>query len=288
MEVKCTLCGSEAIEELSDKTRYSTLKKVYFCKQCQIVFLYPQMTEEEEADYYKDEYRKIFSCDSSTKERFENALPEAKQRRERIKHLLSKEDKVLEMGCASGYFLFSIKGLVGEIHGIEPHTEDAEYAENLGIKVFFDHKHCYKEYYNIIFMYHTLEHLRDPVKTLKEIKQLLKPNGFLVIEVPNVDDMLISVYNIEAFKNFYWQAPHYWYFTPQTLLMVLSEAGFSTELIPLQRYDLSNHITWMLEGKPGGQGKYRDILDAELNDKYKSVLCKKLLCDTLMAISKKA
>jgi SAM-dependent methyltransferase len=241
------------------------------------------MTEDEEKEYYKDEYRKLFSYGNTVEDHFQKALPEAVQRRERVKHLLSKEKRVLEIGCASGYFLYSIKDLVKEAHGVEPHIEYGNYASDLGFEVFSDYNACPKNYYDVVFMFFVLEHLNDPVKCLIEIEALINTGGVLIVEVPNVDDILISVYNIEAFKQFYWQAPHYWYFSREALLMVLSKAGLSAEIIPLQRYDLSNHMTWMLDSKPGGHGKFNHIFGDQLNSCYADALCKNFLCDTLMA-----
>ena len=107
------------------------------------------------------------------------------------------------------------------------------------------------------------------------------------MEVPNVDDIMISVFDIEAFKNYYWQAPHSWYFSPKTLSMVLDKAGFDTTLIPVQRYDLSNNISWMLSGKPGGQGKYLETLGEGLTETYAARLKEKFICDTIVSVSRK-
>lgn len=286
--ISCSFCSSNKTEKISDKVRYNVNKKICRCKNCEIVFLYPQMGEEEKAEYYRTEYRKLFTYGDTTEEHFQKALPESFTRKQRIMHLLSKDQVVLEIGCASGYFLYTIKDLVKEAHGVEPHIEYANYATNLGFRVFQDYNLCPKENYEVIFMFMTLEHFRNPLKSLIEIKTLLRPGGVLITEVPNVDDILISVFKVKAFRDFYWQTPHSWYFSPKTLLMILSKAGFKSEIVPIQRYDLSNNITWMIEGKPGGQGKYSHILSDDLSRLYASVLCEKLLCDTLMAISKKS
>ena len=287
-DVKCYLCGSSDLEKISDNIRYGAKKRVFRCNGCKIVFLFPQMTVEEEAAYYREEYRKNFSYGTTVEDHFNRALPEAVVRRGRISHLLSKKKKLLEIGCACGYFLSVVKSLVGEADGVEPHIEYGKYAAKMGFKIFKNHTQCPKNSYDVICMFMTLEHMRDPVRTLSELRSLLKPKGVLIVEVPNVDDILISVFKVEAFKNYYWQAPHYFYFSPKTLSMVLSQAGYAAELIPVQRYDLSNNITWLLEGKPGGQGKYNHIFDGELNERYTACLCKKMVSDTLIAISRKS
>ena len=52
-------------------------------------------------------------------------------------------------------------------------------------------------------------------------------------------------------------------------------------MVPEQRYDLSNHIVWMTEGKPGGQGRYNAVFSDELIDRYRADLKKQWKCDTL-------
>ena len=53
------------------------------------------------------------------------------------------------------------------------------------------------------------------------------------------------------------------------------------ELIPEQRYDLSNHITWMIDGKPGGQDRFHNVFSGDLVRKYQQDLKDKWICDTI-------
>ena len=67
----------------------------------------------------------------------------------------------------------------------------------------------------------------------------------------------------------------------------MNQTGYTFELFPEQRYDISNHMTWMLDGKPGGLGRYKDIFGEELDRLYKERLKKNWLCDTLVAVVRK-
>ena len=51
--------------------------------------------------------------------------------------------------------------------------------------------------------------------------------------------------------------------------------------MPEQRYDLSNHMVWMADGKPGGQGRYSDALGKSVMTTYRDQLIKTWQCDTL-------
>jgi len=56
------------------------------------------------------------------------------------------------------------------------------------------------------------------------------------------------------------------------------------EIKPVQRYDLSNHIYWMIYSKPGGMGRYNDVFHEKLNLEYKAALESKFICDTMFAV----
>jgi hypothetical protein len=99
-----------------------------------------------------------------------------------------------------------------------------------------------------------------------------------------VKDVLISFYKVPAFRSFYWNYAHLFYFSLETLKLLLQSAGYEIiKLIPIQRYDFSNHLQWMLEGKPGGSGKYSSVFDKEFDKCYNNVLAKNMLTDTIVA-----
>ena len=105
----------------------------------------------------------------------------------------------------------------------------------------------------------------------------------MVFEIPNRSDPLITVYKIPAFDKFYWSVAHNYYFNQPSLEYVLGKVGVKFEILPEQRYDISNHMTWALEGKPGGQGKYSSLFTAELGKIYLESMMKTGHCDTLIA-----
>jgi hypothetical protein len=57
-------------------------------------------------------------------------------------------------------------------------------------------------------------------------------------------------------------------------------------MVPVQRYDISNHIHWLSAGKPGGVGAYTDLLDDAVNAEYQRRLRETWHCDTVMAVAR--
>jgi hypothetical protein len=114
--------------------------------------------------------------------------------------------------------------------------------------------------------------------------KLLKSESKMVFEVPCATDPLVELYHVPAFDKFYWSVAHHWYFNRESLTVVLKKVDSKFALYPEQRYDLSNHIRWMQQGKPGGLGHYHRIFGDELDRLYKQKLKEHWLCDTIIAL----
>lgn len=287
---KCELCGASVSSEnvIANRLRYGIKLNVLQCPSCGLVFLCPKPSEEALRDYYaSDAYRNMYKDPTDPAEFHQRyRLGENIWRIKRIRNLINEKMDVLEIGAATGFFIEGIKDKVKSVAGIEPHDEFRNYAqEELGLDMYSDLKAARKAglRYDIAFMFHVLEHIHDPKGFLINLKRLLKRDGKVYIEVPNVKDVLISLFKVPAFGSFYWNYAHLFYFSPETLKLLLQSAGYKIiEMIPIQRYDFSNHLQWILEGKPGGTGKYSNVFDKEFNKCYNKLLAKNMLTDTIV------
>ncbi len=289
MKPVCRLCGSSDAELIGEKVADSPESKQYKCRQCEIVYLFPIMSEKEEADFYRAEFEKYMAGRSgaswkSPQAHFRSYQPEGERRLPLVRPFLKPEDDVLEIGSSTGYFLDDLRGYVHSVTGVEPSQAYRDYANSIGIKTYSSLDELAGEKFDVLFLYYVLEHLRDPIGYMASLSHWLKPNGRILLEVPNVDDILLSPYHIPNFAPFYWQKAHYYNFSHKTLKDVLVRAGYDARLIPAQRYDLSNHMVWMMEGKPGGAGRFKEIFTPELETAYAEALKKHWKCDTLFAV----
>lgn len=285
--MQCYSCKNTEFELVTDKIRYDAPRKIYRCSQCGLVCLHPQMSLEEERLFYEREYGEIYSNEKGTTpaQLFQARLPDAKLYAQWIDEYLRPDADCLELGCASGYFLETIRPRVKSVSGIETHTLLRQYCEKLGIRMFDNLFEVSEEAYDVVFMFFLLEHIGDPVPYLKEVKRVLKNGGKIVIVVPNVDDALFTLYDIPEFRTFYFTPAHEFYYSKATLSDLFRHAELDRFAIePVHRYDLSNHMHWLQYGKPGGAGKYRDVFTPVLEKEYAETLKKKFLCDTLLAI----
>ena len=124
---------------------------------------------------------------------------------------------------------------------------------------------------------------------LEKLKNLLEDDGKLIIEVPNANDALLTIYENEAFSNFTYWSCHLYLYTQHTLNLLAKQAGFKVEFIKhIQRYPLSNHLYWLSFNKAGGHEKWGGYLDSkELNQAYENQLATLGATDTLIACFKK-
>ena len=141
-----------------------------------------------------------------------------------------------------------------------------------------------KQKFNLIFHFFVLEHVSNPIQFFKDQLLVLQKKGKIIFEVPNVAEPLLTVYKIPAFENFYWSIAHHWYFSEKSLKFLLGKIGKPYKIILDQRYDLSNHMIWARDGKPGGMGRFKKMLGSNVELNYKKSLIKSRLCDTLIGI----
>jgi SAM-dependent methyltransferase len=265
----------------------------YQCSECGVVFLHPIMTEDEEQAFYGAQFAEYMAArgqagGADPEQSFQKWMPEGERRRALLEPWLKPGMSVLEMGTATGFLLQAIRDRVGDaLVGIEPGDAFREFAQTrLGIETHAERGAVQGRRFDLVLAYYVVEHMRDPVAELSSWRELLTPGGHLAIEVPNVDDALVRYWQVEAFDRFYWQKAHYFNYSHETLTMVLKMAGFDeVETVPVQRYDISNHVHWLRLGKPGGLGAYTDLLDERVNAEYARALRERWLCDTVMAVA---
>jgi len=293
MSVECNICRGKDSDETKKGVFGNPDQNIYKCRACGHLFLAPLLDDAEEERFYINDYPAFLLKRGDFKsttpaEHFAKNKDEASRRLRLVKRFLSHSKSILEIGSASGFFLSRIKPYVKDVCGVEPNSDRAGFANKKGIETRSSLEDVGNKKFDLIFLYYVLEHIKDPDGFIKNVKSLLKNSSSrIIIEVPNAAEALISLYHSPAYNEFVWQRAHCSYFSADTLKRLFAGAGFKAEFIPEQRYDISNHIHWLVEGKPGGIGKYSHVFSKELNKQYAKDLKKRWLCDTILAIAGK-
>jgi 2-polyprenyl-3-methyl-5-hydroxy-6-metoxy-1,4-benzoquinol methylase len=116
---------------------------------------------------------------------------------ELICKILPAESSILDIGCANGDMATELSILKYNIAGIEPLRESYENAKKLAKKynqnIEFTQKPIedldFKNKYDLLIMGEILEHFYKPNKILKKLTEILKPNGKILITVPNMPSL---------------------------------------------------------------------------------------------------
>ncbi|MGA2091682.1 MAG: class I SAM-dependent methyltransferase, partial [Endomicrobiales bacterium] len=166
--------------------------------------------------------------------------------------------------------------------GIEVESRLAEHFKKNRLKVFRDIQQL-RTTFDVITLFHVLEHFADPVCLLKKLAKKIGRQGEIIVEVPNADDALLTLYKCDPFTRFTYWSCHLYLFTEKTLAMVADKAGLKINYIKqYQRYPLSNHLYWLSHGKPGGHKKWHFLDSKTLHDAYQKSLAAQGCCDTLI------
>lgn len=296
--VACPLCGADhARQSVVTSHVYGDRERrraFYHCHACDVRYQYPQLTPEEAARFYAQEFEGFMSSRSGTSggwleaETHIRANEPTRQRRLRyLEPHIGRARSVLEVGCSSGFMLLPLAADRACV-GIEPSGVFSAHVREQGVPVYASIEDVGRSEpqrrFDLVMHFFVLEHAAQPRAFLESQLALLESGGHIVFEIPNAADPLYTVYDIPAFERFYWSIAHTWYFSERSLRYLLDELGHPYEVIRDQRYDLSNHMTWARDGKPGGIGRYTDLLGAELEESYKQSLIRIGLCDTLIGI----
>lgn len=139
-------------------------------------------------------------------------------------------DKALEIGCNTGEFCYLLKEKFNlEPKGIDINPEAIKIATKKYPQIEFEVKDFLdlKGKYDVIYMQHVIEHLKEPEKALKKLKSLLNPNGKLIITCPNDWAYPSKFFCWIRKTKFCYDPTHISEFNPKILSKIVKKAGFN-------------------------------------------------------------
>jgi len=150
------------------------------------------------------------------------------------KHIPSQGAKILDIGTAGGAFLDAAKEFGYNAYGMEPSKDLVERGKARGLQIEQGtiEDHCFEHHsFDMVTLWDVIEHLPDPKFALNEIRNLLKPNGVLLINFPDIGTWQAKL----AGKKFWWiLSVHLHHFSKTTLRDICQRTGF--EAFHFQRY----------------------------------------------------
>ena len=145
-----------------------------------------------------------------------------------------RSGRALDVGCGDGSFLAALAQEGWDVYGTELSASIAASAtQRLGGRIRvgeIDNKTSHPDAsFDLITLWHVLEHLENPRKALAEVRRLIKPDGTVVIAVPNIRSLQALIFKQDWL---HLDVPrHRWHFDPQTLRDLAERCGFEVKQI---------------------------------------------------------
>lgn len=183
-------------------------------EEYQILKTHPQPTLDKLGSYY--EFEDYISHTDGKRTFFEKMYHFIKRKaiRDKVNLINSHQPlkgKILDIGAGTGDFLLECKNQNWDILGIEPNEKAKTTAVGKGINIGYTIEQLESNSFDVITMWHVLEHVPDVEHQVAELKRLLKPSGTIIIAVPN-----FKSYDATYYKS-YWAAydvpRHLWHFS---------------------------------------------------------------------------
>jgi len=243
VEVGCPVCGERdakvlrdanypenaSLAELQSAYRASSdhvlLDRVVKCSRCHMVYLSPQLDARLIEGGYEAVEDPVFVAQNPQRIRtFSRSI------RSILKQtgLNPKGKRLLDIGCAGGAFLVAAREAGFEVQGVEPSIWLSDYGRKeyqLDIQQGILRPGMFSENsFDVISYWDVIEHISDPKEALALVRSLLKPDGYLWVNYPDIGSLVAKAL---GWRWPFWLSVHLNYYDRETMSRQLTEAGFS-------------------------------------------------------------
>lgn len=224
--MKCGICNSINLKFLFKTKDHDNISQKYYslyeCNKCHTISIQQIPSEKELEKYYSDSYYTY---------KYYGLLNKYFLWLRTIK--MPKKGSVLDIGCGDGSFLKALKEKGYECYGLETSSSGIKKAKSKGLTIYKDIKKIRRKF-DVITLWHVLEHITTPISYLSQIKRLLKKDSYLVIAIPNFDSIQSKIGRDAWFH----LAPplHIFHYTPKTIGALLKRVGF--KVVRIEHFSL--------------------------------------------------
>lgn len=218
--ISCPLCNSSLSEVvLSAKNIHGRIfiSEDEFtwvrCKRCSLSYLNPRPKEDAIWEYYPADYYSLGIGIQRELLHFFKKLYNLK-RLKFIKKFAPLRSRLLDLGCGEGEFVRAAQKFDFEAFGVEPYILKKKLKDYTFQSEFFD----------VVTLWHVLEHLHHPKDELSEVKRILKKDGWLFLSLPNLRSL-----GFLLGRNYWYHLDtprHLFGYEKKTVLKMLESSGF--------------------------------------------------------------
>jgi len=221
--IPCPLCGSRQGPQFLRCDGFTFVR----CSSCFVVYQNPRPVFEDLRRRYGENY---FAYEHENESNFHNlmllGLTDAQFDARTAG--FARPRRFLDIGCATGMLLETMRGRGWDVRGVDVCRESAEYGRRRrGVEIFpgtLEEARLPDESFSAVHFSHLIEHVPDPRAFLAEVYRILAPGGYAVITTPNVDGFQARLFR-QAWRSAI--ADHLVLFSQRTLGKLITEAGFT-------------------------------------------------------------
>ena len=259
----CNICNKRTKPHhknlYDDRYGYLQIYSLLKCGSCGHTTVSPELTSNEISTLYTEYYpRNEMPAEINTKAIIASKTKIFLEGKGTACHYnVPPKSRCLDIDCGFGKSLFYLKHNQCEAYGVEADENVLKMAKkyDLNIKVGLFEPTDYKnEFFDYITMSQVLEHMVNPVETIKGVHDILKPNGHLVFSVPNSQSIMAKFFKRKWIN---WYIPyHQQHFTKESIIKLAQECGFEVESIkiitptPWLIYQINHLMIYPKQGKP--------------------------------------
>lgn len=274
----CPICDFKKFKPFLACKDYTVSRETFQiveCENCGFHFTNPRPAENEIGKYYQSEE---YISHSGTKKGFINRAYHlvrnytlAKKLQLVVRVGMSPPEKlsILDYGCGTGEFLNTCKRAGFRTTGIEPEESARTYAiNNYGLNVLPPDaiKSFKNDSFDMVTLWHVLEHIHRLKEFIGELKRILKGRGVAIIAVPNLTSMDAKIY--KEFWAAYDLPRHLYHFSPKDIMKLFSEFGFELENVKPMVFD-AFYVSMLSEKYKNAENEHKknsgNLISAILN-----------------------
>jgi 2-polyprenyl-3-methyl-5-hydroxy-6-metoxy-1,4-benzoquinol methylase len=292
LQKNCLLCDSESLTFILDLKDYFLSGenfKIYKCEKCGLLITRPLPDLSRLSDYYAS--AKYISHSDKQTDIFGKVYHQVRKYTHRRKYRLIKSfssgKDILDIGCATGEFIkyCADKGMI--TLGIEPNEKARKFAINeYGLRVGEESELAIHKTasFDVITMWHVLEHVPDINQRMADIFRLLRNDGTAFIALPNH-----ASYDAAYYKEYWaaWDVPrHLYHFDRQSFRKLAEKHGFELISILPMRFD-AYYVSLLSEKYKRGKSSFLNAVINGFTSNYKAWSGNKEYSSLIYVIKKK-
>ncbi|MFA7445087.1 MAG: class I SAM-dependent methyltransferase [Flavobacteriaceae bacterium] len=193
------------------------------------------------------------------------------QKENLISTYVKKKGNLLDIGTGTGDFLVYAKTKSWRAVGVEPNAKAKELARKKGVSLVENTQELSNGAFDIITMWHVLEHIQDLNQQIAELKRICKPGGYIIIAVPNFKSFDANYY--KEFWAAYDVPRHLWHFSKTAITKLFSESEIKLEKIHPMYFD-SFYVSLLSEKYKTGKMNYLRAFFVGLLSNLKGIFSK--------------